>query len=136
MEPIMMWPWAKGSACLRLICTAFRIRGIVRRFVAVLVLLVSASLLSAHTVITTKITWSREVSRIAYQHCASCHHDGGSSFSLMTYEEARPWAEAIKQQVIARRMPPWNPVKGFAGFRNDRGLPQRQLATLANTDTA
>src|SRR2546425_107792 len=103
MEPTMMSPWAKCSACLRLICTAFRIRGIVRRIVAVLVLLVSASLLSAHTVITTKITWSREVSRIAYQHCASCHHDGGSSFSLMTYEEARPWAEAIKQQVIAPR---------------------------------
>src|SRR6266568_2739462 len=111
MEPTMMWPCAKYPACLRLLCTGFWIRGIVRRFVAVLVLLVSASLLSAHTVITTKITWSREVSRIAYQHCAFCHHDGGSSFSLMTYEEARPWAEAIKQQVIARRMPPWNAAK-------------------------
>ena len=128
----MMWPWAKCLACLRLICTGFRIRGIVRRFVAVLVLLVSASLLSAHTVITTKITWSREVSRIAYQHCASCHHDGGSSFSLMTYEEARPWAEAIKQQVIARRMPPWNAVKGFGEFKNDRGLTQEEIGIIAN----
>ncbi|HEX9224977.1 MAG TPA: cytochrome c, partial [Candidatus Acidoferrales bacterium] len=103
-----------------------------RRFVAVLVLLVSASLLSAHTVITTKITWSREVSRIAYQHCAFCHHDGGSSFSLMTYEEARPWAEAIKQQVIARRMPPWNAVKGFGEFKNDRGLTQEEIGIIAN----
>ncbi len=128
----MMWPWAKGSACLRLICTGFRTRGIVRRFIAVLVLLVSASLLSAHTVITTKITWSREVSRIAYQHCASCHHDGGASFSLMTYDEARPWAEAIKQQVIARRMPPWNAVKGFGEFKNDRGLTQEEIGIIAN----
>jgi len=128
----MMWPWAKGSACLRLICTGLRIRGIVRRFVAVLVLLVSASLLSAHTVITTKITWSHEVSRIAYQRCASCHHEGGSSFSLMTYDEARPWAEAIKQQVIARRMPPWNAVKGFGEFKNDRGLTQEEIGIIAN----
>src|SRR5260370_16822434 len=100
MEPIMMWPWAKCSACLRLIYTGFRIRGIVRRVVTVLVLLVSASLLSAHTVITTKITWSREVSRIAYQHCASCHHDGGSSFSLMTYDEASPWAHPLIHHVL------------------------------------
>src|SRR2546427_12104330 len=118
MEPTMMSPWAKCSACLRLICTGFRIRGIVRRFVAVLVLLVSAPLLSAHTVITTKITWSREGSRIAYRHCASGHHDGGSGFSLMTYEEPRPRAEAIKQQVIARRMRPWNGVKGCGEVNN------------------
>ncbi len=128
----MMSLWAKCSPCLRLICTDFRIRGIVRRFVAVLVLLVSASLLSAHTVITTKITWSREVSRITYLRCASCHHEGGSSFSLMTYDEARPWAEAIKQQVIARRMPPWNAVKGFGEFKNDRGLTQEEIGIIAN----
>src|SRR5260370_26849441 len=132
MEPTMMWPWANSPACLRLLCTGFRIRGIVRRFVAVLVLLVAASLLPVNTVISTKITWSREVSRIAYQHCASCHHDGGSSFSLMTYEEARPWAEAIKQQVIARRMPPWNAVKGFGEFKNDRGLTQEAIGIIAN----
>src|SRR5260370_26151351 len=104
----------------------------VRRFAASLVLLVSASLLSADTVISPKITWSREVSRIAYLHCASCHHDGSSSFSLMTYEEARPWAEAIKQQVIARRMPPWNAVKGFGEFKNDRGLTQEEIGIIAN----
>src|SRR5690349_20907591 len=38
----------------------------------------------AHDVITTKITWSREVSRLVYKHCASCHRDGGAAFSLMT----------------------------------------------------
>src|SRR5260370_8899901 len=105
----------------------------VRRFAASLVLLVSASLLSAHTVISTKITWSREVSRIAYLHCASCHHDGSSSFSLMTYEEARPWAEAIKQQVIARRMPPWNAVKGFGQFKNDRRLTLHRITITPNS---
>lgn len=86
--------------------------------------------LSAHTFYTTKITWSRDVSRIMYRHCASCHHQGGSSFSLMTYREARPWAEAIKQQVLQRRMPPWNAVKGFGEFKNDAGLAQEDLEII------
>jgi hypothetical protein len=83
--------------------------------------------LGAHTFYTTKITWSRDVSRIVYRNCASCHRPGGSSFSLMTYREARPWAEAIKLQVLQRRMPPWNAVKGFGEFKDDRGLTQEDL---------
>ncbi len=92
---------------------------------------VSAGLwLRAHTFYTTRITWSSDVSRIVYRRCASCHHPGGSAFSLMTYKEARPWAEAIKQQVLERRMPPWNAVKGFGEFRDDRGLPQEDLEII------
>ena len=87
--------------------------------------------LRAHDVITTKITWTREVSRIVYKHCASCHRGGGSSFSLLTYEEARPWAKAIKEEVLTRRMPVWNAVKGFGEFKNDRGLTQEQIEILA-----
>src|SRR6516165_6245254 len=90
----------------------------------------SALWLGAHTFYTTKITWSRDVSRIVYRNCASCHRPGGSSFSLMTYKDARPWAEAIKQQVLQRRMPPWNAVKGFGEFRDDRGLTQEDLEII------
>lgn len=86
----------------------------------------------AHTVYSTKITWSRDVSRILYRHCASCHHQSGSAFSLMTYSEARPWAEAIKQQVLQRRMPPWNAVKGFGEFKNDAGLTQEDLEIIGD----
>jgi hypothetical protein len=49
----------------------------------------------------------------------------------MTYKEARPWAEALKQQVLERRMPPWNAVKGFGEFKNDHGLTQEDLETIA-----
>jgi hypothetical protein len=81
----------------------------------------------AHDVITTKITWSREISRLVYSRCAACHHDGGSAFSLTTYEAARPWAKAIKEEVNERRMPPWGAVKGFGEFRDDQGLTQEQI---------
>ena len=75
-----------------------------------------------HDVITTRITFDREISRIVYERCAACHHQDGSSFSLMSYPEVRPWAVAIKEEALSRRMPPWGAVKGFGEFRNDQGL--------------
>src|SRR5579864_3354954 len=85
----------------------------------------------AHDPITTKLTWSKEISRLVYKHCASCHRDGGAAFSLMTYDAARPWATAMKEEVLARRMPPWQAVKGFGEFRDDRGLTQDDLDVIA-----
>lgn len=92
----------------------------------------SLGVVSAHDIITTKITWSKEISRLVYKRCATCHREGGSAFSLMTYEQARPWAKAIKEEVLERRMPPWEAVKGFGEFRDDRGLSQEELETISN----
>jgi len=88
--------------------------------------------LSAHDVISTKITWSREISRIVYKRCASCHREGGATFSLMTYQEARPWAKAIKEEVLERRMPPFSAIKGFGELRNDHALTQEELHLIAD----
>jgi hypothetical protein len=98
-----------------------------RRWLLFLVPLVTAS---SHDIITTPITWDREISRIIYARCASCHHDGGRAFSLMTYSAARPWAVAIKEEVLERRMPPWGAVKGFGDFRNDHALTPEQLELI------
>jgi hypothetical protein len=87
--------------------------------------------LQAHDIITTKITFSKEISRLIYKRCATCHRDGGSAFSLTTYDQARPWAKAIKEEVLERRMPPWEAVKGFGEFREDRGLTQEELETIS-----
>lgn len=100
---------------------------------AVLLSLLGAGLaLRAHDVISTKITWSREISRIVYKRCGSCHHDGGSAFSLMTYQMARPWAKAIKEEVLERRMPPYAAIKGFGELRDDRALTQEELHLIAD----
>jgi hypothetical protein len=88
--------------------------------------------LSAHDIITTPITFDREILRIIYSRCASCHHDGGSAFSLMTYTQARPWAVAIKEEVLSRRMPPWGAVKGFGDFLNEQALTPEQLELITN----
>jgi mono/diheme cytochrome c family protein len=86
----------------------------------------------AHDPNGTPITWNREISRIVYEHCASCHREGGTSFSLMTYQEAQPRATAMKDAVLSRRMPPWGAVKGFGGFQNDQGLTQQQIELIAD----
>jgi len=85
-----------------------------------------------HDIITTTITWDREISRIVYARCAGCHHAGGSAFPLLTYSEARPWAVAIKEEVEERRMPPWGAVKGFGDFRNDQALTPEQMELIVN----
>ena len=87
---------------------------------------------AAHDVITTPITFSREISRLVYARCAQCHRPGGAAFSLLTYEEARPWATAIKEEVLERRMPPWGAVKGFGEFQDEQGLTQEQIEVIAD----
>jgi hypothetical protein len=87
--------------------------------------------LLAHDPITTKITWDVEVSRIVNRRCISCH-SAGSSVDLSNYQLARPWAKAIRNQVLERRMPPWGAIKGFGDFRNDPSLTalEREIITL------
>ena len=98
---------------------------------AVLALTMSAGL-RAHDVSTTPITWNREISRIFYDRCASCHRPGGTSFSLMTYQDVQPRAVAIRDAVLSRRMPPWGAVKGFGDFRNDQALTAEQIELITD----
>ena len=91
-----------------------------------------SSILRGHDVITTKITWNREITRIVYSRCGSCHRPGGSAFALLTYSDARPWAKAIQEEVLERRMPPWGAVKGFGDFRDEQALTPEQIELIAD----
>ena len=78
-------------------------------------------------------TFTKEVAPILFTHCANCHRPGeiGASVSLVSYESAKPWAEAIKEQVVKREMPPWPAdPKGSLKFRNDPSLSQQEIDTL------
>jgi hypothetical protein len=86
----------------------------------------------AHDVITTNITFDREILRLIHARCATCHRPGGTAFSLLTYNEARPWAVAIKEETLRRRMPPWGAIKGFGEFRNDQGLSSEELELIVS----
>ncbi len=77
------------------------------------------------------LTFYRDVLPILQNRCQECHRPGQMGpMPLRTYEETRPWAKAIRDQVRARKMPPW-PAEG-GHFSNDRSLSAAEIETLAN----
>ncbi len=49
---------------------------------------------------------------------------------FLTYAETRPWAKAIREQTIARKMPPWFADPNYGRFANDRSLSKTEIDTL------
>jgi mono/diheme cytochrome c family protein len=78
------------------------------------------------------VTYARDVAPILYNNCVSCHRPTMfAPMSLMTYEETRPWARAIKQRVVRREMPPWTADAPHGVFKNDPRLSQKDIDTIA-----
>jgi hypothetical protein len=51
--------------------------------------------------------------------------------SLLTYESARPWAKAMKEAVLTKRMPPWFADSAVGHFANERKLSDAEINTIA-----
>jgi hypothetical protein len=103
--------------------------------VAVLVfatLLFPFAFATAHEPITTKVRFNKEVVRVLQRSCLGCHHTGGIAMSLASYEEARPWAKAIKEELLEKRMPPWHAMRGYGEFRNAPAITQREIDLIVN----
>jgi len=82
---------------------------------------------------SSKVRFTKDVAPIVQQHCQSCHRPGeGTPFSLLTYEDARPWATLIKQVVQQRQMPPWFEDGHTEKFENNRSLTQDQINTIVS----
>lgn len=97
-----------------------------------LLLLAAATAARAHDLVTTRLTWSAEISRIVYKRCGGCHREGGiAPMALVSYDVARPWAKAIRDEVLSRRMPPWGAVKGYGEFQDDPSLTQDEINRIA-----
>jgi len=93
-------------------------------------LLLTPATVYTHTPITTKMTFQKEVAGIFQRKCFQCHTDGNISMSLTTYKDARPWAVAIKEEILERRMPPWSAVNGYGHFANDMSLTAREVSII------
>ena len=107
------------------------VRG-VRAVFAVLVVLGGLSVrVETHDPVTN-VTYAREVRAILQARCVSCHwHGGPAPMPLTSYEEVRPWARAIKDQVLARRMPKWSAAHGYGAFANDPSLTPAEVRLIA-----
>ena len=85
-----------------------------------------------------EVNFHEHVLPIFQQSCQTCHRPGGDNvagmvapMSLMTYEEARPWARSIARLVQNREMPPWDATDHTAGvFVNERTLTQDEIDTV------
>jgi len=77
------------------------------------------------------VTFNRDVAPILYANCVTCHRPGESApMALGTFEEARPFARAIKDKVVSRQMPPWSADRTVGHFTNDPSLSQQQIDTI------
>src|SRR3954462_11337716 len=79
------------------------------------------------------VTFSKDVAPILQAKCQECHQPGSiAPMSLITYQEARPWARSIKERVATRQMPPWHIDRGVGvqKFKNDMSLTDEQVDTI------
>src|SRR5437773_9421140 len=84
---------------------------------------------------TTQATFTKDVAPIFQRSCQTCHRPNTfAPMSLLTFEDARPWAKAIKEKVITRNMPPWHIDRnvGISEFANSVALPDEDIATIVN----
>src|SRR5688572_30790170 len=92
----------------------------------------------APTPAAADVTFAKHIAPILQRSCENCHRpDGVAPMSLRTYEEARPWARAIKQRTglgpRAGVMPPWYVEKniGIQKFKNDPSLSESEITLIA-----
>jgi hypothetical protein len=78
------------------------------------------------------VTFTKDVAPVLQKNCQGCHRPGEAApFSLLGYEQARPWAKAMKEAVRLKKMPPWFADPRYGNFSNDRSLSQKEIETIA-----
>ena len=80
-----------------------------------------------------RVIFTKDIAPIFQKKCQACHREGYMApMSLVTYQESRPWARAIKARTVDRQMPPWHIDRtvGVQEFKNDRSLTDEELDTI------
>src|SRR4051794_30403097 len=80
-----------------------------------------------------QVTFTRDVAPILQKSCQNCHRPGSiGPMALLSYEDTRPWAKAIRSRVSQRQMPPFHVDRtiGIQQFKDDPSLSDEQIATV------
>jgi hypothetical protein len=76
-------------------------------------------------------TYTKDVAPILQKHCQTCHRPGEAGpFSMLTYEDTKPWAPMLKRAVQQKVMPPWFADPSYGHFANERSLTPEEIRTL------
>jgi len=95
------------------------------------VVLLLASPARVTTTAENNVTFTKDVAPIFYKNCTGCHRPGEiAPMSLLTYNDARPWAKSIREKVANRDMPPWHADPKYGEWRNDRRISQDAINTI------
>ncbi len=89
----------------------------------------------AQSPVGRQLTFTKDVAPIVQKSCQGCHRPGSiGPFSLLTWEDARPWARSIKDRVSRRQMPPWHVDKavGIRKFKDDPSLTDAEIQTIVD----
>ena len=90
-----------------------------------------AACASAATTNSAAVTFHKDVLPVFQQRCQECHRPGEAvPMALIGYQESRPWAKAIKQAVLSKKMPPWFADPNYGHFSNDRTLSKKEVDTI------
>lgn len=101
------------------------------RFLATFLFTAPATLFSQMA--SMHVTFTKDVAPILQKNCQSCHRPGEAGpFSMLTYEDVRPWAGAIRLAVEHKIMPPWYADPKYGHFSNERGLTDQEVKTIVS----
>ena len=86
----------------------------------------------------TAVTFAKDIAPILQRSCQQCHRPASvAPMSLLTYQEVRPWARAIKMRTGLRSergaMPPWFVERdlGIQHYKNDISLSEAEIEKIA-----
>src|ERR1043166_2676761 len=87
--------------------------------------------LCAAATTSSQVTFYKDVLPVLQRNCQSCHRPGEAGpMSFISYESTRPWAKAIKDAVVTKKMPPWFADPHYGKFANDRSVSETDLKML------
>ena len=92
---------------------------------------IGAAMVATAATVPAPRTFSKDVAPIIQARCQECHRPGEAApMWFGNYQEVRPWARAIKEAVVLKKMPPWFADPQYGHFRNDRSLSKAEIDTL------
>ena len=93
--------------------------------------IVGVSALVLSFVHAAPLTFHKDIEPILQNRCQGCHRPGEAApMPLLTYEQTRPWAKAIRAAVLTGKMPPWHADPHYGKFLNDLSLPAAEKEKL------
>ena len=96
--------------------------------ITLIMVVTATSPINTHTPIASRWNYNEHLFPIFRDNCGSCHKtDGIAPMSLVTYQEAYPWAQSIREEILGLRMPPGQAEDGFGSFTVNHALSAEEM---------